>query len=333
VVSGPPFVRLRCELVAISRSTFPRRQQQLRLRRAATSGAAGLATGTLAVVAAHVGAIAIAAVLTVATAVLPVDSRRWLRLAGRSRVGARSVDHVQRALAALGAEGWRLRHSLRYPGGGDIDSVAIAPTGSRSRSRRRRARSRNATWPAPRKRRRGSTGIAGARAGGERSRCCAWCAHAESSTSKTEVLAVSLDPLAPALGASAGTSPRPAFLARKTSPRWVRSWLTTGSSASVAGAGAGGGVDEHAGEQEVCEAVGDRLGHTGCVAVQGADRHGRESAGLLARSPLHAHSLPSRQQGPRPATVQPRGRVLIYRPRGTLAQTAPLLGRAVAAPA
>ena len=33
------------------------------------------------------------------------------------------------ALAALEAEGWRLRHSLAYGGRGDIDSVAIAPTG------------------------------------------------------------------------------------------------------------------------------------------------------------------------------------------------------------
>jgi Holliday junction resolvase-like predicted endonuclease len=55
--------------------------------------------------------------------------RRWVSLAGRSRVGARSEDQVQRALAVLEAEGWRLRHSLRWLGAGDIDSVALAPTG------------------------------------------------------------------------------------------------------------------------------------------------------------------------------------------------------------
>jgi hypothetical protein len=44
-------------------------------------------------------------------------------------VGARSEDDVQRALASLEAEGWRLRHSLRWQGGGDIDSVVISPTG------------------------------------------------------------------------------------------------------------------------------------------------------------------------------------------------------------
>ena len=36
---------------------------------------------------------------------------------------------MQRALAPLQAEGWRLRHSLPWQGQGDIDSVAIAPTG------------------------------------------------------------------------------------------------------------------------------------------------------------------------------------------------------------
>jgi hypothetical protein len=56
-------------------------------------------------------------------------ARHWLSLAGRSRVGARSEDEGQRALAPLQAEGWRLRHSLPWLGRGDIDSVAIAPTG------------------------------------------------------------------------------------------------------------------------------------------------------------------------------------------------------------
>lgn len=36
---------------------------------------------------------------------------------------------MQRVLASLQAEGWRLRHSLPWRGRGDIDSVAIAPTG------------------------------------------------------------------------------------------------------------------------------------------------------------------------------------------------------------
>ena len=36
---------------------------------------------------------------------------------------------MQRALAPLHAEGWRLRHSLPWQGRGDIGSVAIAPPG------------------------------------------------------------------------------------------------------------------------------------------------------------------------------------------------------------
>jgi hypothetical protein len=40
---------------------------------------------------------------------------RWLRLAGRSRVGARPEHELRRVLAPLTAEGWGLRHSLPYP--------------------------------------------------------------------------------------------------------------------------------------------------------------------------------------------------------------------------
>jgi len=75
------------------------------------------------------GAAALAGLLLLTAVGLGVYARHWLSLAGRSRVGARSEDEVQRVLAALQAEGWRLRHSLPWQGGGDIDSVAVAPTG------------------------------------------------------------------------------------------------------------------------------------------------------------------------------------------------------------
>ena len=78
---------------------------------------------------ASAGAAALAGLLLLAAVGLGLYARRWLSLAGRSRVGARSEDEVQRALAPLQAEGWRLRHSLRWRGQGDIDSVAIAPSG------------------------------------------------------------------------------------------------------------------------------------------------------------------------------------------------------------
>jgi enoyl-CoA hydratase/carnithine racemase len=61
--------------------------------------------------------------------IVGLRARRWLSLAGRSRVGARSEDEVRRALAPLQAHGRRVRHGMRWPGGGDIDSVAIAPNG------------------------------------------------------------------------------------------------------------------------------------------------------------------------------------------------------------
>ena len=109
--------------------SYPRRQQYRRVRRAMVSAAASIIAGTLALVAAAAGATVVAGALLLLMGGLLADARRWLRLAGRSRVGARSEDEVQRALAQLETEGWRLRHSLPWRGRGDIDSVAIAPTG------------------------------------------------------------------------------------------------------------------------------------------------------------------------------------------------------------
>lgn len=83
----------------------------------------------LGLVVASAGAASVGGLLLLTAVGLGVYARHWLSLARRSRVGARSEDEVQRALAALEAEGWRLRHSLPWRGHGDIDSVAIAPTG------------------------------------------------------------------------------------------------------------------------------------------------------------------------------------------------------------
>jgi Nuclease-related domain len=71
----------------------------------------------------------VAAVLLVLACCLGAHACHWFSLARRSQVGARSEDEVRRVLAPLEAEGWQLRHSLRWRGGGDIDSVAFAPTG------------------------------------------------------------------------------------------------------------------------------------------------------------------------------------------------------------
>jgi Nuclease-related domain len=75
------------------------------------------------------GASALGGLLLLTAVLLGLYASHWLSLARRSRVGARSEGEVQRALAPLQAEGWRLRHSLSWQGAGDVDSVAIAPTG------------------------------------------------------------------------------------------------------------------------------------------------------------------------------------------------------------
>ncbi len=81
----------------------------------------------LAAVLARAGLEAAAGGPMVVALVLAAGCRRSLRLAARSGVGARSEAEVHRALAGLEREGWRIRHSLRWHGGGDIDHVAIAP--------------------------------------------------------------------------------------------------------------------------------------------------------------------------------------------------------------
>jgi DNA-binding transcriptional ArsR family regulator len=108
---------------------YPRRQQYRRLSRAGTA-----ATGTtlalgLAVACATVGLASLTAALVLIALGFGFNARHWLLLAGRSRVGARSEEEVRRILRELEAEGWRVRHSLRWRGRGDIDSVAIAPSG------------------------------------------------------------------------------------------------------------------------------------------------------------------------------------------------------------
>jgi hypothetical protein len=112
----------------------------------------------------------VAACLLIVAAALGLRARHWLSLARRSRVGARSEDAVQRVLAPLQAEGWRLRHSLPWQGRGDIDSVAIAPnriavaieTKTRTYDARHLARVREQTaWLSRRRRRWARNGALG----------------------------------------------------------------------------------------------------------------------------------------------------------------------------
>jgi hypothetical protein len=192
---------------------FARRQQYRRLVRAAVPSAGCAAAAMLGLLAASAGAATLGALLLLAAVALGMYARRWLALAGRSRVGARSEDEVQRALARLAAEGWRLRHSLPWRGRGDIDSVAIAPTGvafaietkTRTFDTRHLAGVREmALWLYRRRRRwcrRGALPVL--------------CVVRARGLERVEggVLIVSLDGLVPALRVAAGLSKRPAFLA------------------------------------------------------------------------------------------------------------------------
>ena len=177
-----------------------------------------MTAGGLAVIAARAGATALAGLLALVMAALLLDARRWVRLAARSRVGARSEDAVRHALGGLEAEGWRVRHSLQCGGRGDVDSVAIAPTGiafaietkTRTFDARHLAHARQtAAWLYRHHRRwcrRGALPV-----------LCVVRARGLEGT-ESGVLVVSLDRLAPALRAGAGTSPRPGFLAPSPSP-------------------------------------------------------------------------------------------------------------------
>jgi hypothetical protein len=183
------------------------------MHRAIVSTAASATAAGLALVAARAAAPGVAAALLLVTVALLIDARRWLLLAARSRVGARSEDEVQRALGRLEAEGWRLRHSLSWRGRGDIDSIAIAPTGAAfvietktqtSDARHLAGVREMARWLYRRGRRwcrRGAFPVL--------------CVVRARGLERVDggVLIVSLDRLVPALRVAAGLSKRPAFLA------------------------------------------------------------------------------------------------------------------------
>jgi hypothetical protein len=149
---------------------YARRQQYRRLLRAGRATAGSAAAVLLALVVGDARAWPLAGLLLLIAFGLGLYARHWLALAGRSRVGARSEDEVHRALAPLQADGWRLRHSLTWRGPGDIDSVAISPTGiavaietkTRSYDQRHLARVREqVAWLSRRRRRWARNGALG----------------------------------------------------------------------------------------------------------------------------------------------------------------------------
>ena len=193
-------------------ASYPQRQQARRLRHAAAAGTAAILALGLAVPAALADLSVVAAALVLMGGALGFYARHWARLAGRARVGARSESEVQRALNALEAEGWRLRHSLPWHGRGDIDHVAIAPTGiafaietkTRSHNADHLATVRSqALWLQRRRRRwcpRGARPVLCVTRGPQIEQL------------ENEVLVVSVSRLVGTLRAAAGTTTRPAFL-------------------------------------------------------------------------------------------------------------------------
>jgi hypothetical protein len=200
--------------------SYPRQQQYRRLARAGGASALSAAAVLLAMLAAAGGLPPIAVVMLLASVGFARRARHLARLATRARVGARSEDQVQRALAPLDTEGWRLRHSLPWKGRGDIDSIAIAPAGlafaietkTRNFTSDDLARIRDiAGWLDKRRRRwcpKGALPVL--------------CVVRDRGLERVEagVLVVSVDRLPAALRTAAHTRVRPAFLA--SAPRYER---------------------------------------------------------------------------------------------------------------
>ena len=107
---------------------YPRRQQYRRLSRAGRLVLTAVPAALLGLYLVAMGAGVPGGLVLALAVMLGLRARHWLSLAARSGVGARSEDEVQRALDPLRREGWRVRHSVSWPGGGDIDSVVVAPS-------------------------------------------------------------------------------------------------------------------------------------------------------------------------------------------------------------
>jgi hypothetical protein len=200
------------------RVRYPRRQH---LRRLARAGArvlqAALALG-VAVMLAWTGEAALAFAAVLLAAVVSLDGIHALRLAARSRVGAKSEAQVRRALEPLTREGWHVRHAVDWLGGGDLDHVVRSPSGigfvietkTLRYTRAHRARTAAAArWLARRRRH---------YRGGVRPVICVTRVR-EVERIEGEALVVSLDRLVPALrGASGAHRCRPWRLRRPHEP-------------------------------------------------------------------------------------------------------------------
>ena len=111
----------------MSLTSYPARQRNRRLAQALRHAVLGLVALVAAGAAASTGPPVLAVVLLTVSCCYAVRSRTSVELARRSAIGARSEDRVRAELRALELEGWCIRHSQRWRGGGDIDHLAIAP--------------------------------------------------------------------------------------------------------------------------------------------------------------------------------------------------------------
>jgi hypothetical protein len=111
------------------RPSYPRRQQLRRLRHAAARALQAAAAVVAAAKLSGSAQPALAVAVLLLAVLLALDGCCYLRLARRSRVGAESETLVRQALEPLEREGWRVRHSLDWPGAGDLDHVVQAPCG------------------------------------------------------------------------------------------------------------------------------------------------------------------------------------------------------------
>ena len=106
-----------------------RRQQYRRIVRAGRLALMSVPAAILGLYLLGAGTALPGAAVLVLAIMVGFRARHWLSLAARSGIGARSEDEVQRALDPLRREGWRVCHSVSWPGGGDVDSVVVAPGG------------------------------------------------------------------------------------------------------------------------------------------------------------------------------------------------------------
>jgi hypothetical protein len=95
-----------------------RRQRYRRVSRAGRLALTSVPAAILGLYLLAAGAAVPGAALLVLAIMLGLRARHWLSLAARSGIGARSEDEVQRALDPLRRQGWGVRDSVSWPGGG-----------------------------------------------------------------------------------------------------------------------------------------------------------------------------------------------------------------------